>query len=227
MSRYVGILYKIKFHVPVKVRLQIFHSFVQSHLNYCSLLWGFACKSLINSLFVKQKKAMRAVMPGFVRYYYKDGELPTGTKSSFKKYGILTVHGLIAKAIIIFMYRYHHSDVLPLSVRKTIDNNAPKYTIDESSELITEWYAHYSNIIYHNSLYFKGPLLFSDPKLTQLVTPLITTQSIKVRAKKVFLEYEHRGDPENWNDSTFFIQETQGLKKSKRIRADAPVMYNL
>ena len=57
MSRYVGILYKIKFHVPVKVRLQIFHSFVQSHLNYCSLLWGFACKSLINSLFVKQKKS--------------------------------------------------------------------------------------------------------------------------------------------------------------------------
>ena len=68
MCRYVGILYRIKFHVPLKVRLLMYHSFVQSHLNYCCLVRGFACKSSIDSVFVKQKKAMRAIMPGFVRY---------------------------------------------------------------------------------------------------------------------------------------------------------------
>ena len=56
MIRYVGIMYKIKNKIPLKARLQIYHSFVQSHLNYCSLVWGFAAKSLIESLFSKQKQ---------------------------------------------------------------------------------------------------------------------------------------------------------------------------
>ena len=39
MSRYVGILYKIKHLLPMKSRLQIFHSFIQSHINFCSVVW--------------------------------------------------------------------------------------------------------------------------------------------------------------------------------------------
>ncbi len=167
---------------------------------------------------------MRAVMPGFVRYYYKDGELPTGTKSSFEKYGILTVHGIIAKAIILFMYKYHYSDNLPQSVRDTIDKNAPKYIVDGCNDLTNQWYSRLNNVLCRNSLFFKGPLLFSDPKLTALVTPLITTQSIKVRAKKVFLELEHLGNPDDWNDSSFLIHNIQGIRKSKRTTADAPVI---
>ena len=144
---------------------------------------------------------MRAVMPRFVRYYYKDGEIPTGTKSSFEKYGILTVHGIIAKAIISFMYKYHYSDNLPQSVRETIDKNAPKFIVDGSNELIDQWYSRLNNVLNRNSLFFKGPLLFSDPKLTALVTPLITDQSIKHRAKKLFLEFEHLGNPDEWKES--------------------------
>ena len=60
MCRYIGVMYKIKHLLPVKARIQIFHSFVQSHLNYCSLVWGFVAKSHIDSLFTVQKKAMRA-----------------------------------------------------------------------------------------------------------------------------------------------------------------------
>ena len=39
MARYVGILYKIKKYLPLHARLQVYHSFVQSHINYCSLVW--------------------------------------------------------------------------------------------------------------------------------------------------------------------------------------------
>ena len=59
MSRYIGIMYKIKHKIPLKVRIQIYHSFVQSHLNYCSLVWGFAAKSHIESLLSKQKRSPR------------------------------------------------------------------------------------------------------------------------------------------------------------------------
>ena len=56
MSRYIGIMYKIKKYLPLKARIQIYHSFVQSHLNYCSLVWGFTCKSNIETLFSRQKR---------------------------------------------------------------------------------------------------------------------------------------------------------------------------
>ena len=42
---------------------------VQCHLNYCLIIWGFAAKSNIESLFQNQKKAMRAIMPGYVNYF--------------------------------------------------------------------------------------------------------------------------------------------------------------
>ena len=83
MSRYVGIMYKIKRYLPLTARLQIYHSFVQSHLNFCSLLWGFTSKSSIDALFSKQKKGLRAVIPGFINYKFRDGEIPGHTKSAF------------------------------------------------------------------------------------------------------------------------------------------------
>ena len=46
MSRYLEIMYRIKNQLPIQARLQIYHSFAQSHLNYCSIVWGFAEKIL-------------------------------------------------------------------------------------------------------------------------------------------------------------------------------------
>ena len=38
MARYVGIMCRIRSLIPLTVRVQIFHSFVQSHLNFYSLV---------------------------------------------------------------------------------------------------------------------------------------------------------------------------------------------
>ena len=76
MARYIGVMYKLKKYLPLEARLQIYHSFVQSHLNYCSLVWGFAAKSHIETLFVKQKMGLSAILPGLVNYWYKDGTPP-------------------------------------------------------------------------------------------------------------------------------------------------------
>ena len=70
-------MYKIKSFLPVQARLQIFHSFFQSHIIYTSLVWVFSAKSNVESLFVNQKKGMRAVIPCYVNHYYKDGDIPT------------------------------------------------------------------------------------------------------------------------------------------------------
>ena len=62
MARYIGLMYKLKSHIPLKV---------QSHMNYCSLVWDFSTKTNIDSLFRAQKKGMRAVIPGFINYRYR------------------------------------------------------------------------------------------------------------------------------------------------------------
>ena len=103
MSRYVGIMYKIKKYLPLTARLQIYHSFIQSHLNYCSLVWGFTCKSNIEALFSKQKRGLRAVIPGFINYKFKDGNIPGHTKQYFTKYEVLTIHGMITLNTYLFI----------------------------------------------------------------------------------------------------------------------------
>ena len=61
ISRNAGILYRLKGIVPHSVILTLYYSFVQSHLCYCSTLWGLGAKSSLNSIFSSQKKAIRAV----------------------------------------------------------------------------------------------------------------------------------------------------------------------
>ena len=85
-----------KHKIPLKVRIQIYHSFLQSRINYCSLVWGFAAKSHIESLFSKQKE-VHAIMLGHVNYFYNVGTLPANTERSYKKYGLLTIHSIIVK----------------------------------------------------------------------------------------------------------------------------------
>ena len=91
--RNCGILYKMKGILPHKAMLTLYHSFIQSHLNYCSLIWGMGSKNSIKTLFVGQKKAIRALIPGFVNYYYnkKTEEPPQHTKKAFHDY-ILRLH---------------------------------------------------------------------------------------------------------------------------------------
>ena len=62
--RYKRLTFKLISQLPLKVRIQINHSFVQSYINYCSLVWGFSTITNIESLFRAQKKGMRAVIPG-------------------------------------------------------------------------------------------------------------------------------------------------------------------
>ena len=65
-------------------------------LNFYSIVWGFSAKSNIDALFAKQKKGLQAVIPGFMKYNYSDGETPGHTKHKFAEYKILTIHNIIA-----------------------------------------------------------------------------------------------------------------------------------
>ena len=215
MSRYVGIMYKIKKFLPLTARLQIYHSFVQSHLNFCSLLWGFSAKSNIEALFSKQKKGLRAVVPGFINYKFRDGEIPGHTKSFFSEYKILTVQGIIALNALLFIRKTRHfPSLLPTSVVATISKESP---VPDSTHVTCEnWLNSYNNHFYRKSLFFKGPLLLlsSGVEETLSLASLLTISCYKTNVKDFLLKIQSGSDPTNWQNSNFPLYNITGLRKS-------------
>ena len=155
MARYVGIMYKIKKYLPLNARIQIYHSLVQLHANYCSLVWGFSCKTNIESLFSKQKKGLRAVIPGFINYKYKNGKIPGHTKEFFSKYKILSIHSIIIFNALIFMQKIsNYPSLLPPSILKTISQDGP--IPGSTHNTCQKWLTDYNNCYYRNSIFSKA-----------------------------------------------------------------------
>ena len=215
MSRYIGVMYKIKSHLPLQARIQLYHSFVQSHLNFCSLIWGFSSKSSIESLFTEQKKAMRAIMPGYVNYFYHDGQPPASTKESFTKYKILTVHGIIIKNAMTFMYRIRNlPSTYPSSIVQTIPQHSPKSYDDYDNS--AAWLDEYDSVAYRASIFYKGPLITCQPHYLETCTSVGSTlyKGHQKAVKKKLLSLQSEGDTDVWPSPVLF--SIPGLKKSTR-----------
>ena len=220
MSRYIGIMYKLRSIIlPAKARAHIFNSLVQSHLNYCSLIWGSTCKSNIDSLFIIQKKAMRATMPGHVNYYYKDGKLPTHTKPGFTSLSVLTVHNVILKNMLSYINSFFNfPGSLPLNVRSCIPDNVPVPNTPPDEYMI--WYTIYNSIPYNKSGFFKAPLLYYHlmTENVHLQCNLIKTrEAYKQRVKVYLLNVQCAGDQEEWCNDNFKLVQAKGLRQSIRI----------
>ena len=217
MSRYVGIMYKIKRYLPLQARLNIYHSFVQSHINYCALVWGFSAKSNIDTLFTKQKKGIRAIIPGYVQYKYQDGIMPDHTKSFFSRYSILTVQSVIVLNALLFMHKVKHFPrSLPVSITNIIPENIP--IPGSTHETCEDWLSEYNNHIYRSSILFKGPLLSIIPNITELTTPtsLLKIKIYKNNVKTALLKVQKEGDVNEWQACNFILNNTPGLRKSPR-----------
>ena len=209
-------MYKIKKFLPLNIRLQIYHSFVQTHVNYCSLVWGFSIKSNLEALFAKQKIALRAVIPGYINYKYKDGKTPGHTKSKFLEYKILSIHNIIAMNALIFMQKIHiYPSLLPQSIRETILADSP--VVGSTHECCENWLKIYNNRYYTKSIFFKGLLLLSGTKITALLplTSFLSIKLYKTNVKQTLLTLQGSGDSCDWLNDNFIIYKIDGLRKSQ------------
>ena len=226
MSRYVGIMYKIKKLLPLKARLQIYHSFVQSHINFCSLVWGFSCKSNIEAIFCKQKKGLRAVIPGFINYNYKDGIIPGHTKQYFNEYNILTIHNIIALNALVMLNKIRSfPSLLSNSIVATIPTYSPEHgsTYDDCEK----WLKTYNTPTYRNSLFFKGPLLYSTTNFVEHsdIKRTTTPNIFKNKVKKVILDCQGEGETIEWEVDNFALYKCKGLRAGSNKRNKETVRY--
>ena len=228
MSRYIGLMYKIKKVLALQTRLQIYHSFVQSYVNYCSLVWGFSNKSNLEKLFIKQKQALRAVIPGFINYKYKDGKTPGHTKNKFSEYKILTIQNIIALNAFIFMHKAQcYPSLLPQSIRETIPLDSP--IAGSTHETCENWLKKYSNFNFTKSLFYKGPLLLSGTQIMGHLhlTSFLSIKTFKTNIKTEILGLQGSGESCEHNNN-FLIYNINGLDKSQasyRVNVDYNVQY--
>ena len=164
---------------------------------------------------------MRAIMPGYVNYFYKDGLLPTHTRPAFVADEILTVHGIVAKNAALFMHKIRKFPIsLPPSIKIIIASNSPlAHTDHETNE---DWLNEYGTATYRNSIFFKGPLLYnqllanSNDNLTAAAA-CISIKYFNNNLKKVLLNQQNQGDGEEWNAKNFILQNLNGLRQSRRL----------
>ena len=233
MSRYIGTLYKLKKKLPLKARLLTFNSLVQSHLNYCSLIWGTTNKCKIEQLFATQKKAIRAIMPGHVDYLFKDGNPPTHTKPFFNEHELLTVHSIVLKNILIFMNKVHNfPQLLPKSVLQTIAIDSPNPSNREQELYLSAWYTTYNTPAYRTTTYFKGPILFRslclDPENDWIAYHNLNRYKSNIKnylVKDVQSKCANDDTCTLWTTENFPLNTITGLRYSARLKVKPPVPY--
>ena len=74
----------------------VYMSLIFSYINYCNLIWGGACKSSLDSLYLLQKKAIRIV---------NNSEYLAHTDPIFKSLGILNIYQVFKLNCVLFAYK--------------------------------------------------------------------------------------------------------------------------
>ena len=96
IAKNCGIISRIRYHVPDSVLLALYTTLIYPYLDYCNLVWATERTTVLNQLFVCQKKAVRLI----TKTHYRSHTAPL-----FKKLAILPVHCINDLQLACFMYR--------------------------------------------------------------------------------------------------------------------------
>ena len=93
ISKYVGILNRLKRYVPSHILKMIYNSIVQSNLNYCILAWGYNC----GRLKILQRKAIRIIT---------NSKYNAHTSPLFKKLSLLKLEDMFKMNMLKWYHKY-------------------------------------------------------------------------------------------------------------------------
>ena len=96
ISKGIGILYNARPYLNKNLLKQLYFAFINSHLNYCNIIWASTCKTNLEYLSRRQKHAIRVIN-------YKDMLYPS--KPLYKEMEILNVFGLNLLQVLCLVYK--------------------------------------------------------------------------------------------------------------------------
>ena len=95
ISRYTGILYKIRDNLPMKNRLDYYYAYIYPYLSYNTIIWGCAYPTHLQPLIIQQKRAVRTITNAGFRDH---------TDPLFKRLKLLKVLDIYKLQLGIHMY---------------------------------------------------------------------------------------------------------------------------
>ena len=99
ISKYVGILCRLRHYLPPNIMRMIYCSMVQTHLNFSLLAWGFQT----NRIYKLQKKIVRILC---------DAKYNAHTEPLFKSLSLLKIEDMFKMCCLEFYYK-HCNGMLP------------------------------------------------------------------------------------------------------------------
>ena len=95
-SRTIGIINKLKHYLPTHIKLLLYQTLLNPHLNYCILVWGYRCARLIKI----QKKALRIInLSGYNSH----------CDPLFKSFNILKLPDMLRLQELKLYYKFVHN----------------------------------------------------------------------------------------------------------------------
>ena len=103
LSKYCGILYRLRDILPSKTLFTLYNTLVLPHLYYCNIIWADSNNTNLHKIHLKQKRIMRIC---------SNSHWLEHTPPLFKKFKTLTIYDIHSLILGLFMYNYS-SDNLP------------------------------------------------------------------------------------------------------------------
>jgi hypothetical protein len=95
-----GIILRIRKHMPSAVLVSLYQTLIQPYLTYCNVVWAIDRSTVLNDLFLRQKRIIRAI----TRSKYLCHTAPL-----FQKLNILPLSSLNDLQVACFVFRCRNS----------------------------------------------------------------------------------------------------------------------
>ena len=191
ISRNIGVIYRLKFHIPSSSLITLYSSLILPYLNYGILAWGNTHRNLLDRLLLLQKKSLRIICNTAGRSH---------TNHLFLENKILKVNDLYSCQLGQFMYNYNNN-----SLPQAFNNMFPKnqsfhnYPTRRSNEFHLPLLR---TLLAQNTFIYTGPRFWNS--LDNVIRNARSLNSFKSKLKSfLFQSYSNSHSSWIWN-STFY-----------------------
>ena len=139
---------------------------------------------------------------------------------------ILTIHNIIVLNTLIMIEKTRtFPSLLPPSISSTIPANSP--VPGSTYHECENWLQTYNTITYRNSLFFKGPMLYSIAGIIDRIdmSKIINLKYFKTKVKNLIFDCQNEGEGSEWEIDNFVLSKIKGLRSLSNRRKKEIVRY--
>ena len=170
VSKWTGILCKLKNYIPTNILQNLYYSFIYPHLNYGVLAWGTSNESVLYPLVILQKRIMRII---------SESPYLAHTSPLFKNKSMLKIKDIYSLHCILYMYNILSTNKYP-SLKEYILSIQPTHSYNTRTNTLLRPYPRIDKFT-HSSIYHSMTLWNTLPSnLKELRTLSLLKQKTKI-----------------------------------------------